>query len=264
MYDWVNIPLVYTQLVSIAVWSYFTAGLVAMQWMDSTSTLIDEPPIDLYVPLFTVAQFICLVAWLRVAQDMLNPFGEKDDDLELNYCIDRNLQLGLLIADELHGTCPELRPDEFAEEDVPEIPHTAASKAFAGEGWVNSAARLSFGPEGMGPTSPTPSLSRAGSLHSIRSKLSALPSRLARSASGRSSLRRLSRAVSRSSSRSSLRSMALDPAHHGDFHPMETLTEEAGEARKTTTASATLALPLQIDPASLPSATAASSSSDNT
>jgi hypothetical protein len=38
-------------------------------------------------------QFIVYVGWIRVAQALLNPFGMDDDDFEMNYVIDRNLEV---------------------------------------------------------------------------------------------------------------------------------------------------------------------------
>ena len=48
---------------------------------------------DFYVPIFTLVEFFCYVGWIKVAQSLLNPFGDDDEDFQMNYMIDRNLQV---------------------------------------------------------------------------------------------------------------------------------------------------------------------------
>ena len=32
------------------------------------------------------------MGWIKVAETLLNPFGEDDEDFQINYLIDRNVQ----------------------------------------------------------------------------------------------------------------------------------------------------------------------------
>ena len=48
---------------------------------------------DFYIPFFTLIELICYFGWIKVAETLLNPFGEDDEDFKINYQIDRNLQV---------------------------------------------------------------------------------------------------------------------------------------------------------------------------
>lgn len=39
----------------------------------------------------TMMEFLILVGWMKVAEGLLNPFGEDDDDFECNFLLDKNL-----------------------------------------------------------------------------------------------------------------------------------------------------------------------------
>ncbi|KHJ48292.1 bestrophin-1 family protein [Trichuris suis] len=101
MLDWVPVPLVYTQVVTIAVYSFFCLCLLSRQFSLGSKALE-----SINVPFFVILEFIFYIGLLKVAQVLLNPFGEDDDDFELNYIIDRNLQLCYLVVDEYHGRVP--------------------------------------------------------------------------------------------------------------------------------------------------------------
>ncbi|KHJ92682.1 bestrophin-1 domain protein [Oesophagostomum dentatum] len=141
-FDWVPIPLVYPQVVFLAVRSYFFLCLIARQ-----SVLIDgEPPQDaspLYplVPFsMTALQFVFYVGWMKVAESLMNPLGEDDDDFECNYLIDRNLRVGLTIVDDCYGDLPLQQKDSFWGVDTIEPLYSADSAVKPVNPQVGSAA----------------------------------------------------------------------------------------------------------------------------
>lgn len=129
-YDTISVPLVYTQVVTLAVYTYFLTSVMGRQWLKDSSTSM----IDYYFPVFTTLQFFFYMGWLKVAETLINPFGEDDDDFEVNWIIDRNLQVSYLIVDEMHHDHPELIRDQYWDEIFPtELPYTAAAQAFREE-----------------------------------------------------------------------------------------------------------------------------------
>ncbi|XP_066603705.1 bestrophin-4-like isoform X2 [Prorops nasuta] len=130
-YDTISVPLVYTQVVTLAVYTYFLTSVMGRQWVENNTT---HANIDLYFPVFTTLQFFFYMGWLKVAETLINPFGDDDDDFEVNWIIDRNLQVSYLIVDEMHHEHPELIRDQYWDEIFPtELPYTAASQPFREE-----------------------------------------------------------------------------------------------------------------------------------
>ncbi|VDM39840.1 unnamed protein product [Toxocara canis] len=91
-FDWVPVPLVYTQTVCLTVRLYFFIAAFGRQYIESEEHP-QQWPLDAFFPFLTTVQFICYVGWLKVAEALLNPFGDDDDDFECNWVIDRNLQV---------------------------------------------------------------------------------------------------------------------------------------------------------------------------
>ncbi|XP_073835880.1 bestrophin-4-like [Musca autumnalis] len=112
-YDTMSIPLVYTQVVTIAVYTFFLASVFGRQWTGQTDTDGIMNIVDYFFPIFTVLEFMFFMGWLKVAESLICPFGEDDDDFELNWLIDRNLQVSYLIVDEMHNEHPELVKDQY-------------------------------------------------------------------------------------------------------------------------------------------------------
>lgn len=48
---------------------------------------------NLTCPCLICWQFCFYVGWLKVAEVLINPFGEDDDDIELNWLIDRHIKV---------------------------------------------------------------------------------------------------------------------------------------------------------------------------
>uniref|UniRef100_A0A1B6E365 Bestrophin homolog n=2 Tax=Clastoptera arizonana TaxID=38151 RepID=A0A1B6E365_9HEMI len=124
-YDTVCVPLVYTQVVTLSVYTYFIAALVGSQFTTSD-------PDDYFVfPLISVLQFCFYIGWLKVAEVLIGPFGEDDDDIELNWLIDRHIKAAYMIVDEMHEEHPELLKDQYWDEVVPkDLPYTIASEHY--------------------------------------------------------------------------------------------------------------------------------------
>lgn len=123
-HQWVNIPLVYTQVATIAVYGYFGLCLIGRQYPHRPTNA--KETVDMYVPVVTILQFLFYVGWLKVGEDLINPMGSDDEDFELNYLLDRHYEMSYLIIDELHQQLPHLYTDTMDDEPVV-LPHTVAS-----------------------------------------------------------------------------------------------------------------------------------------
>ncbi|XP_053271365.1 bestrophin-3 isoform X2 [Pleuronectes platessa] len=128
-YDWVSIPLVYTQVVTLAVYTFFVACLIGRQFLDPTRGYQGHD-LDMYVPVFTLLQFFFYSGWLKVAEQLINPFGEDDDDFEVNWIIDRNLQVSLLAVDEMHMNLPHMTKDMYWNDCDARPPYTLAAADY--------------------------------------------------------------------------------------------------------------------------------------
>ena len=98
-------------MATLSVFSYFFAALFGRQYLiprQEINDLVSYPNIssqfaikepysnhtpDMYVPCFTILEFIAFFGWIKVAESLLNPFGDDDEDFQINYLIDRNMQV---------------------------------------------------------------------------------------------------------------------------------------------------------------------------
>uniref|UniRef100_A0A914VQ04 Bestrophin homolog n=1 Tax=Plectus sambesii TaxID=2011161 RepID=A0A914VQ04_9BILA len=143
-YDWVPVPMAYTQVVHLAVRTYFFISLMGRQYIFTDKRdLTVESPIDLYVPILTIIQFVFFVGWMKVAEALLNPLGDDDDDFECNYILDRNLQLGFTLVDDACSVIPTQEKDTFWDDTFPEPLYSAATAALPMNPLVGSAIDIS-------------------------------------------------------------------------------------------------------------------------
>jgi len=148
LYGWVPIPLLYTQVVTIAVYAFFLANLFGSQFLNmekidlnngtstdagttpkklynSAETLGYKGGADMYFPFFTILEFIFYMGWLKVAEALINPFGEDDDDFDVNYLIDRHLQVSFMMVEDQHlelEPCPVQVRLKGTKDEAPVMP----------------------------------------------------------------------------------------------------------------------------------------------
>jgi len=124
-YGHVTVPLVYTQVVHLAVYFYFAISLVSRQWVQVTTakevnkdgwTLFqseDPEELDLYIPIFLIFEFLFYMGWLNVASALYNPFGDDDDDFAVMDLMNRHIKVCMKIVDDDQDDIPELMDDDF-------------------------------------------------------------------------------------------------------------------------------------------------------
>ncbi|KAM6984783.1 bestrophin-3-like [Aplochiton taeniatus] len=140
-YDWVGIPLVYTQVVTLAVYTFFLTCIIGRQFLDPAQGY-EGHDLDLYIPIFTLLQFFFYSGWLKVAEQLINPFGEDDDDFEANWCIDRNLQVSMLAVDEMHMNIPRLTKDMYWNDSEARPPYTLAAADYCIPSFLGSTTEM--------------------------------------------------------------------------------------------------------------------------
>nr|XP_046250804.1 bestrophin-1 isoform X1 [Scatophagus argus] len=135
-------------VVTVAVYSFFLACLIGRQFLDPAQGYPGHD-VDFYLPVFTLLQFFFYVGWLKVAEQLINPFGEDDDDFETNWLVDRNLQVSLLSVDEMYDSLPLVERDMYWNESEPQPPYTAASAEHRKPSFMGSALDISVPKEEM-------------------------------------------------------------------------------------------------------------------
>ncbi|XP_058495517.1 bestrophin-4 [Solea solea] len=127
-YDWISIPLVYTQVVTLAVYSFFGFCVIGRQFLNPDKGYKGHN-LDMYVPVFTLLQFFFYAGWLKVGELIINPFGEDDDDFETNQLIDRNIQVSMLAVDDMYQNLAPIVKDKHWKQRYFSIPYTLSTAA---------------------------------------------------------------------------------------------------------------------------------------
>ena len=104
----------YNKVATLAVFAYFTSALFGRQFLlphhsnndinfiNASISYSSDPPFDTHtpdvkIPIHTLVELLCYMGWIKVAETLLNPFGDDDEDFNVNYLIDRNLQVAKLL-----------------------------------------------------------------------------------------------------------------------------------------------------------------------
>jgi len=117
-YGHVPIPLVYSQVVHLAVYFYFGVTIISEQWIIKRKE--GDEVMYLYYPIFMTMKFLFYFGWLRVAETLYNPFGEDDDDFALEELMDRHIKVALKIVDK-NIPPPNCQKDAFWEMENPKL-----------------------------------------------------------------------------------------------------------------------------------------------
>lgn len=146
-YDWVNIPLVYTQVVTIATYCYFLLCIFGYQtlkgseedikgllFFSSSSSSSEEshdeyvflssiPYLNRYIPFYMMLELLFYMGLLKVAEQLINPFGDDDEDFPILEVLTRNYEVSMLIVDQnfncTEGGMPDLVDTSSSEEEHP-------------------------------------------------------------------------------------------------------------------------------------------------
>ena len=130
---WVNFPLAYTQTVLLVTWTLYALLLISTQYIHPTGFgkgdngtsneeghlpqgAASEHNTHIFYRFF---EFLFYLGWFQVAKIMLNPFGQDDDDIDVNYIIDRNLSTSFLIVNGDSEDFPNQPIDTFEGRKIP-------------------------------------------------------------------------------------------------------------------------------------------------
>jgi bestrophin-2 len=96
-------------VITFTIYTYLFSNLFGHQYLeprDSGDKMFEELGVGfspsgplashtpvVYIPIYTIIEFIAYLGWIKVAETLLNPWGDDDEDFQVNYLIDRNFQV---------------------------------------------------------------------------------------------------------------------------------------------------------------------------
>ena len=85
---------------------------------------------DFVIPFFTILKFIFYCGWMHVAATLINPLGDDDEDFDINYIINRNVQISYIMVEGHNEDEAGKDPleDPFRGELPSSLPHTLQSE----------------------------------------------------------------------------------------------------------------------------------------
>ena len=72
---------------------------IAKDFYFSSKDPFNQHSPDMLIPIFMMVEFLAYLGWIKVAESLLNPFGEDDEDFDIDYLIDRNIWVSYMIVD---------------------------------------------------------------------------------------------------------------------------------------------------------------------
>ena len=100
-------------MATLSVYSYLFLSIFANQYIEPSPEYLDRDTFrtlkiafsdadsflrhtpDIYIPVFAILEFICYMGWIKVAETLLNPWGDDDEDFQINFLIDRNFRVSI-------------------------------------------------------------------------------------------------------------------------------------------------------------------------
>ncbi|PAA70504.1 hypothetical protein BOX15_Mlig016239g1 [Macrostomum lignano] len=91
-----GLPLVYTQVVIIAVYTVFLSDTLSRQLLDPKEAITRKAKgyyVDYLVPILGIVHMIFMVGWFKVALVLMDPFGVDEEDFPFSTIFNSNMRL---------------------------------------------------------------------------------------------------------------------------------------------------------------------------